>query len=224
MDTRTTGIILRTRRLTESSLIVHWLTAHEGRIATVAKGALRPRSPFRGKLDLLFKAEFTFARSRRSELHSLREVNVIDLHTPLRRELAWLQQAAYASGFVEHVTETDTPLPEVYQLFDRLLDHLPRQPASATTILTFEMQMLDVLGLSPDFEKVSLSPGSKKILSVLRRSPWSTVARLRLSTAQVSELRRFLQGFLTDHLNTLLRGRGEAFGDVRGPSWAPSSE
>ena len=31
------GIILRTRPLTETSLIVHWLTAEAGRVATVAK-------------------------------------------------------------------------------------------------------------------------------------------------------------------------------------------
>ena len=36
-----TGLILRTRPLTETSLIVHWLTPDFGRIATVAKGARR---------------------------------------------------------------------------------------------------------------------------------------------------------------------------------------
>ena len=40
-----TGLILRTRRLTETSLIIHWLTPDLGRIATVAKGA-----PFLTKL------------------------------------------------------------------------------------------------------------------------------------------------------------------------------
>src|SRR6185312_16938283 len=73
MDERATGIILRTRLLTDTSLIVHWLTPDCGRIATAAKGARRPKSPFRGKLDLFFEADFSFARSRRSELHILRE-------------------------------------------------------------------------------------------------------------------------------------------------------
>ena len=38
---RSTGLILRTRALTETSLIVHWLTPDLGRLATVAKGARR---------------------------------------------------------------------------------------------------------------------------------------------------------------------------------------
>ena len=45
---RATGLVLRTRPLTETSLIVLWLTREAGRLATVAKGARRPKSPFRG--------------------------------------------------------------------------------------------------------------------------------------------------------------------------------
>ena len=41
MDERTSGIILRTRPLTETSLIVQWITPDLGRVATVAKGARR---------------------------------------------------------------------------------------------------------------------------------------------------------------------------------------
>ena len=60
MDETAHGIILRTRPLTETSLIVHWLTADHGRLSTVAKGAKRPKSPFRGKLDLFFEGVFFF--------------------------------------------------------------------------------------------------------------------------------------------------------------------
>src|SRR3954463_6728725 len=95
------GVILRTRPLTETSLIVNWLTPDLGRISTVAKGARRPKSPFRGKLDLFYELDFSFQRRRRSELHTLREVSVRDMHPDLRRELAHLQQAAYAATLIE---------------------------------------------------------------------------------------------------------------------------
>jgi DNA repair protein RecO (recombination protein O) len=65
-DERASGIILRTRPLTDTSLIVHWLTPELGRIATVAKGARKPKSSFYGKLDLFFEADLSFARSQRS--------------------------------------------------------------------------------------------------------------------------------------------------------------
>src|SRR5436190_23742686 len=60
MVERTQGLILRTRPLSGVSLIVQWLTPDAGRIATVAKGARRSNSPFRGKLDLFYLAYFSF--------------------------------------------------------------------------------------------------------------------------------------------------------------------
>src|SRR6185503_10810022 len=98
MIERAQGLVLRTRPFTETSLIVQWLTPEFGRVDTVAKGARRPKSPFRGKLDLFYLADFSFTRSRRSELHTLREVSLRETHATLRRELACLRQAAYAAA------------------------------------------------------------------------------------------------------------------------------
>src|SRR5580692_12824213 len=100
-----TGLILRTRPLTDTSLIVHWLTEDLGRLATVAKGARRPKSPFAGKLDLFYLADFSFQRSRHSELHQLREVSLRQTHAAIRTELEYLQQASYCTALVEQVTE-----------------------------------------------------------------------------------------------------------------------
>ena len=66
MEERASGIILRTRPFTETSLVVEWLTEDAGRISTVAKGARRPKSPFIGKLDLFYEADFSFVRSQKS--------------------------------------------------------------------------------------------------------------------------------------------------------------
>ena len=214
MDARSTGLILRTRRLTESSLIVHWLTSDCGRVATVAKGALRPKSPFRGKLDLFFKADISFARSRRSELHPLREVSLRETHPALRRDLGWLRQASYGATLIEQTTETDTPLPAVYELMDGLLDHLPRQPALALTIFAFEMKMLGELGLSPDLSRASLSAGAREILNKLTVLDWASLPRLKLSPAQTIEVRRFLHGFLIHHLGKVPPGRSAALGET----------
>src|ERR1051325_540311 len=128
MEERTTGMILRTRPLTETSLIVQWLTPDLGRIATIAKGARRPKSPFRGKLDLFYEADFSFGRSRKSELHNLREIVLHDTHAKLREDLGWIQQASYAAAFIEQTTETETPLPEIHGLMTSLVQQLCERP------------------------------------------------------------------------------------------------
>src|SRR3989442_7073104 len=115
MDERARGLLLRTYPLSDTSLIVRWLTREHGKIATVAKGARRPKSPFAGKLDLFYLADISFQRSRRSELHTLREVSLRETPSALRQELGYLQQAAYCAALIEQTTETETPLPAVLE-------------------------------------------------------------------------------------------------------------
>nr|MDQ2659568.1 recombination protein O N-terminal domain-containing protein [Verrucomicrobiota bacterium] len=70
----TSAILLRKRKLSDTSLIISWCTNSLGCVQTVAKGARGAKSPFAGKLDLFFEAEIQIARSKRSNLHMLREV------------------------------------------------------------------------------------------------------------------------------------------------------
>lgn len=209
-----TGLILRTRPLTETSLIVHWLTPAFGRIATVARGARRAKSPFLGKLDLFYIADFSFSRSRRSDLHVLREVGLRELHAALRANLARLRQATYAAAFIEQATEVETPLPAVYHLMIGLLKHLSQHPAGPQTVFAFELKLLHELGLEPDWSKSRLSSGMKKIARLVTQSPWPMLTRLKFTNAQTVELREFLHGFLIFHLGKLPKGRTGALTEL----------
>jgi DNA repair protein RecO (recombination protein O) len=207
---RATGVVLRTRPLTDTSLIVHWLTADLGRLATVAKGARRNKSPFRGQLDLFYLADFSFLRSRRSELHTLREVQVLQTHPGLRQDLARLQQVSYCAMLIEQTTETEAPLRSLFEQFTRLLIELPNQPAQPQTIFAFEMKLLQELGLKPPLAEAKLSAGARQILGRLEELDWSAVLRLRLSAAQLEEIRQYLHGFLIYHTGKVPKGRAAA--------------
>lgn len=210
MDERATGIILRTRPLTESSLIVHWLTPDLGRIATVAQGARRAKSPFRGKLDLFYSAELSFRRSRRSELHNLREVSLVDTRSALRRELAWLRQAAYGARFIEQVTETETPLLEIYELFRAFLARLTVGEPSPVSVFAFELWLLREIGQQPSLDESTLSAGGRQIVERLLSIDWSTPGKRKLTEAEFTELRGFLRGFIAHNLERIPKGRDEA--------------
>jgi DNA repair protein RecO (recombination protein O) len=210
MDERAHGLVLRVYPLTETSLIVHWLTQDLGRMATVAKGARRPKSPFRGKLDLFYLADFSFSRSRRSELHTLREVSLRETHNALRRELGYLQQAAYCAALVEQTTERDTPLSVVFGLMTDLLQHLPAQAPEPQTILGFELKLLAELGLKPNLDKTKLSPGARQLVQALTERDWAMIGRLKFSPQQITELTQFLHGFLIYHLGKMPAGRASA--------------
>ncbi len=205
-----TGLVLRTRPLTETSLIVQWLTPELGRLATVAKGARRLKSPFLGKLDLFYLADFSFSRSRRSELHTLREVKLRHTHAALRQELACLQQASYATALIEQTTETETPLPEIFRLLASLLERLPHQCPQPQTVFAFELRLLEELGLKPDLSQASLTTGARNILRALAESDWQTISHLKLSAAQARECSEFIHEFLLFHLGRVPASRASA--------------
>ncbi len=205
-----TGLILRTRPLTDTSLIVHWLAPDLGRIATVALGARRPRSPLRGKLDLFYLAEFSFQRSRRSDLHTLREVVLRNPHASLRRDLAGLRQATYCVMLLERATETETPLPGCYQLLTAFLDYLDRHEPCPGLVLGFEMQMLADLGLAPDLSHSGLSATACAALARLRDGSLEAVLPLTLNASALAEVAGFLARALVANFDRLPPNRAVA--------------
>jgi len=144
----TEAILIRTTRLTETSLIVHWLSEEEGLIKTVAKGALRPKSGFAGKLDLFFSGEILFAKSRQGDLHVLREVSILNWRQGLRRSYTTTLMAGYFCQLVEAGLEPSHPEQEVFDLLRRGLDHLDQESASLRALRHFERQFAVILGIS----------------------------------------------------------------------------
>lgn len=143
----TPAILLRRTKLTETSLIVTWFTEAHGKIQTVAKGARQPKSRFTGLLDLFFDCEIQFARSRKSELHMLREVVLRNPHEGLRLDYRRVALGAYFVELIELVTETDHPAPELYDLLVRAFGHLNEKVASLKALLHFEAELARLLGI-----------------------------------------------------------------------------
>jgi DNA repair protein RecO (recombination protein O) len=209
---RAHGIILRTRPLTETSLIVNWLTPDFGRISTVAKGARRTKSPYRGKLDLFYEADFSFQRSRRSELHTVREVVLRETNATLRTELGYLRQASYCATLIEQATETQTPLPEIYELFRGFIHALPKHPPKPRMIFAFELKLLETLGLAPEMSESRLPVEARTLAKALVETDWEGLPALRATAAQANAIKQFLHGFLIFHLGRIPKGRENAVG------------
>jgi len=210
MIDQTTGIILRTYPLTETSLVVHWLTADYGRIGTAARGARRPKSPFRGKLDLFYEGRLTIQRSRRSDLHALREFELSNSHAGLRTDLDHLNQAAYCAALIQQASETDTPVPELFALLSQFLRNVPKSAARARSVLAFELKLLNFLGLTASLQPRDLSAASLDVIRVLEEADWNDIAQSNFSAGQWREIADFLHGFLTYHLGKVPASRARA--------------
>ena len=209
MDEKANGIILRVRPLTDSSLIIHWLTQEHGRLGTVAKGARRPKSAMRGKLDLLFEADFSFSRSRQSDLHTLREVQSLANHPKLRLDIKRLQLLAYATRLIERATEPENALPGIHAIFKTLLNHLENNPARPALTYALEIKTLNELGLTPPLDNHNLDKGTCLLMEQLAVLNWDAIITLAPTRAQATSAGRFLGNFIQHHLEFIPKGRDQ---------------
>jgi DNA repair protein RecO (recombination protein O) len=143
----TTAILLRKRKLSDTSLIVHWCTSSLGCVQTVAKGARRTKSPFAGKLDLFFEAEIQIARSRKSNLHTLREVALTNPYGGIRESYLRMQAAAYFVELVEICTESDHHDPQLFALLQRAFGFLSANEPTQRAVVHFETELARIAGV-----------------------------------------------------------------------------
>lgn len=143
----TTGILLRKRKLSDTSLIVSWCTSSLGCVQTVAKGARRAKSPFAGKLDLFFEAEIQIARSKKSNLHTLREVALTNPFGGIRESYLRMQAAAYFVELIEICTESDHHDAELFALLRRAFGYLSAHEPTQRAINHFETELAQIAGV-----------------------------------------------------------------------------
>lgn len=143
----TTAILLRKRKLSDTSLIVHWCTDSLGCVQTVAKGARRPKSPFSGKLDLFFQAEIQISRSKKSNLHTLREVALTNPFGGIRESYIRMQTASYFVELVELCTESDHHDAELFALLQRAFGYLTAHEPTLRVVSHFEAELARIAGV-----------------------------------------------------------------------------
>ena len=143
----TVAILLRKRKLSDTSLIISWCTESLGCIQTVAKGARRAKSVFAGKLDLFFEAEIQIARSRKSNLHTLTEVVLRNPFAGIRQSHLRAQAAAYFVELIEICTESDHHEPELFALLRRAFGYLSESDPTLRAVSHFETEMARIAGV-----------------------------------------------------------------------------
>jgi len=150
---KTEGILLRSALYSETSCIVNWLTPDFGRVATIIKGAFRPRGGFVGQFDSFYTCELLFYHRFGGEVHIAREVTALKTRDAFRRDWRATACASYLTDLVARASHPEAPHPEAYRSLDELLDDLAAHGASPTLIFWFELRLLHALGLAPQLTR-----------------------------------------------------------------------
>ena len=141
------GFIVGRMPFGNTSLILRCLTREAGRLTFMAKGATRPKGPFSGLLDLFYLADFLYQPSRTGEMHTLREVKLVEPHLGLRRSYANLIAAQYFAALIETLTEPGTHVAAEYELFAKALAYLCDTEVTSRAVERFEHRVLTLAGI-----------------------------------------------------------------------------
>lgn len=174
----TNAILLRKRKLSDTSLVVSWCTESLGCIQTAARGARRARSPFAGKLDLFFEAEIQISRSRRSDLHSLTEVVLKNPFGGIRENFRRTQAASYFVELIELCTESDHHEPELFLLLRRAFTYLSANDPDLRAVIHFETELARIAGVH-DTKMLKSNPAAA-LANLFGRLPSSRADLLKM--------------------------------------------
>ncbi len=200
---RADAIVLRVQPVTESSLLTTWFTREFGKLKTLAKGARRPKSPIRGRIDLFYETEISFLRSRRSDLHLLNECFLENPHLALRANVPVLTAASHVCELVDALTVVEDAHPELFSLRAEMLTSLEKS-ATPAQLIWFELQAFAATGWKPVFDGET---GAAKVMRSLAGASAAAASRVRLSAEQTRAAQDFLEEFRQTHLGRPLRSK-----------------
>lgn len=139
--------ILHHRPLRETSVIADLLTPDHGRVSVVARGARSPKSKTRVLLQPFRPLLVSWVG--RGELKTLSGIE----EQGLAFALSGLSMgcAYYVNELMLRLAPPFTPLHEAFALYSRTLAVLPGNETPEPLLRQFELELLDSLGLLPDY-------------------------------------------------------------------------
>ena len=139
--------MLRTVEVFETSLVATLFTRDLGKVAVLAKGARRPRSPIQGGLDLLGVSDIVLFPKASESLDLLAEAVPVERFASLRRDLAALYAGYYIAELLIDLTDTHDPHPRLFDAARITLRHLGDADLRTRRIMRFELACLRELGV-----------------------------------------------------------------------------
>lgn len=142
------GIVLRETETKETDKILTVLTAEQGKLPVIVRGARRKRSPYAASAQPLVYAEWTLYH--RGAWYYANDAETLQLFDGLRRDLDALALGFYFAELTEAVTEEEVPATELLRhLLNGLyaLSELKKPPELVKA--AFEWKLLSLSGYEP---------------------------------------------------------------------------
>jgi DNA repair protein RecO (recombination protein O) len=152
---RTHGIILRTRKLRESSKIIVFFTRDFGKISAVAKGGFRPKSKFGSSLELFTRSAIIFYKKENRDLHTLSHSEILSSYKNLKKDVVKVAYASVAGETVERMVPGEESNKHLYTLLGSVLKQIDIAERTQLEVIlsSYELKMLHLVGYGPELTR-----------------------------------------------------------------------
>ena len=191
------GVVLNRVRSGDTSIVATLLAREGGKIRLVAKGALNPRSPYRGALEPGHHVEVLYYHKEERTQYFVKEVHVISTGVPSRGSLPELAGSLAVLELLDQVCYWGSPEPALLPLTLTFLHYGGRRDP-LFSFLAYQFKVLETLGAAPHFDACAtcgerVEEGfyhpEEGVVACSRHSA-SSQNRVRLDRDTFAELRR----------------------------------
>lgn len=148
MLVKSEGIVLREVRFEETNKILTIFSRKYGKIAAMAKGALRPRNPLIASSQVFSYSDFTFYKGK--SFYHVNQGDIIDSFYSIREDMNRLMYGAYLLELVDSSIIEELPNEKLFDLLIKGLQVLSTLDKDFLKfIVGFEIKYISFLGYRP---------------------------------------------------------------------------
>jgi len=152
---RTQAVVLRSRKIRESSKIVVLFSQSYGKISTIAKGSLKPKSKFGSSLEIFTHSSIMFYRKENRDLHTLSHSEIVNAFDNIKKDVVKLAYASVAGEVVERLVPQEEPNKGLFTLLVSALGAFDaaERPQLEIILSSYQLKMLHLIGYGPELAR-----------------------------------------------------------------------
>jgi DNA repair protein RecO (recombination protein O) len=152
---KTEAIILRTKDLGESDLIVTFFSSLYGSLKGVAKGARRSSKRFVNSLSTFSLVDVEFSERRSGDLVWVESSELLDGFPGIRSDYNLLLMASYMVEMTETLFPSNVPSSEMFQLLRWALGSISKRQNADETMISFQARAMNIGGFGINLSRCS---------------------------------------------------------------------
>lgn len=149
------ALIINAIRWHETSKIVTLYAREWGKIKVIARGALRPKNPFGGKLEALNLVEAIISSKDSRELQILTQADVFENFSKMRMQIEKLPYALAILELLNLSLEEHQPDTVFFDYCEKMLTAIPSAKNPKILLWYFLLKLSSFLGFKPNLDLCS---------------------------------------------------------------------